>query len=81
MALAEQAGDAVVDLGTPLAVDEAGGESGVPIGGCSTLRAGRTTPWQSLDGQPHLAMPGTARGPHMTITIAAAASPTTTSTN
>ena len=39
MALAEQAGDAVVDLGTPLAVDEAGGESGVPIGGYSTLRA------------------------------------------
>ena len=38
-AWAEQAGDAVVDLGTPLEVVENGGDSGDPIGGYSILQA------------------------------------------
>ena len=39
MTWAEQAGDAVVDLGAPLAVVDAGGDSGDPIGGYSILQA------------------------------------------
>jgi hypothetical protein len=39
MAWAQQAGDAVVDLGTPTEVVEAGGDSGDPIGGYSILQA------------------------------------------
>jgi hypothetical protein len=39
MAWAGKAGDAIVDLGTPLAVVEAGGDAGDPIGGYSILQA------------------------------------------
>jgi hypothetical protein len=60
MAWAEQAGDAVVDLGTPLEVVEAGGDSGDPIGGYSILQAeSREDLAKVLDGHPHLAMGGT----------------------
>jgi hypothetical protein len=38
-AWAQQAGDAIVDLGTPLAVVDPGGDSGDPIGGYSILQA------------------------------------------
>ncbi len=38
-AWAQQAGDAIVDLGTPLAVVDPGGDSGEPIGGYSILQA------------------------------------------
>ena len=60
MAWAEQAGDAVVDLGTPLAVVEAGGDSGDPIGGYSILQADSDEALAKvLEGHPHLAMGGT----------------------
>ena len=39
MAWAGKAGDAIVDLGTPSAVVEAGGDGGDPIGGYSILQA------------------------------------------
>ena len=39
MAWAQQAGEAIVDLGVPLSVVEAGGDSGDPIGGYSILQA------------------------------------------
>lgn len=60
MAWAEKAGGAVVDLGTPLAVVEAGGDSGDPIGGYSILQAeSHEALGKVLDGHPHLAMGGT----------------------
>jgi hypothetical protein len=59
MAWAEQAGDAVVDLGTPVAVVEAGGDSGDPIGGYSILQAESSEALAKvLEGHPHLTMGG-----------------------
>ena len=60
MAWAGQAGDAVVDLGSPLAVVEAGGDTGDPIGGYSVLQAeSHQAVAKVLEGHPHLAMGGT----------------------
>ena len=60
MAWAERAGDAVVDLGTPLEVVDAGGDSGDPIGGYSILQAESSEALAKvLQGHPHLAMGGT----------------------
>jgi hypothetical protein len=60
MAWAEEAGGAVVDLGTPLAVVDPGGDSGDPIGGYSILQA---ESHEALDkvlaGHPHKTMGGT----------------------
>lgn len=59
-AWAQRAGDAVVDLGAPLAVVEAGGDAGDPIGGYSVLQAEDTEALvKVLDGHPHAAMGGT----------------------
>ena len=59
-AWAERAGDAVVDLGSPLAMVEAGGDSGDPIGGYSIFQADSHEALGSvLEGHPHLAMGGT----------------------
>jgi hypothetical protein len=59
-AWAERAGDAVVDLGTPLAVIDSGGDSGDPIGGYSILQANsEETLGQVLEGHPHKSMGGT----------------------
>ena len=60
MAWAQQAGDAVVDLGLPLAVVEAGGDSGDPIGGYSILQAeSHEALAKVLESHPHRAMGGT----------------------
>ena len=60
MSWAGQAGDAIVDLGTPLAIVEAGGDSGDPIGGYSILQAeSHEGLAKVLEGHPHLAMGGT----------------------
>jgi hypothetical protein len=60
MAWAQQAGDAIVDLGTPLAVVDAGGDSGDPVGGYSILQAeSREALNKVLDGHPHKEMGGT----------------------
>jgi hypothetical protein len=60
MAWAEQAGDAVVDLGTPLAVVDPGGDSGDPIGGYSILQAeSHDALGKVLEGHPHKSMGGT----------------------
>ena len=60
MSWAEEAGDAVVDLGTPTEVIDAGGDSGDPIGGYSILEAESPEALASvLDGHPHRAMGGT----------------------
>ena len=60
MAWAERAGDAVVDLGTPLAVVDPGGDSGEPIGGYSILQAeSHDALGAVLEGHPHRAMGGT----------------------
>lgn len=60
MSWAEQAGDAIVDLGSPLAVVEAGGDSGDPIGGYSIFQAeSHEALAKVLHGHPHLAMGGT----------------------
>jgi hypothetical protein len=60
MAWAQRAGDAVVDLGAPLAVVEAGGDAGDPIGGYSVLQAEDAEALvKVLDGHPHAAMGGT----------------------
>jgi hypothetical protein len=59
-AWAQQAGDAVVDLGTPLAVVDPGGDSGDPIAGYSILQASSPeTLGKVLEGHPHKAMGGT----------------------
>lgn len=59
-AWAERAGDAVVDLGSPLGVVGAGGDSGDPIGGYSILQADSDEALaEVLEGHPHLAMGGT----------------------
>ena len=60
MAWAQRAGDAVVDLGSPLAVVEPGGDAGDPIGGFSVLQADDAEALvKVLDGHPHTAMGGT----------------------
>ena len=59
-AWAQQAGDAVVDLGTPTEVVEAGGDSGDPIGGYSILQAeSQEALGKVLENHPHKAMGGT----------------------
>ena len=59
-AWAAQAGDAVVDLGTPLEVVENGGDSGDPIGGYSILQAeSNEALGKLLENHPHKAMGGT----------------------
>jgi hypothetical protein len=60
MAWAQRAGDAVIDPGAPLAVVEAGGDAGDPVGGFSILQAEDPDALvQVLDGHPHSAMGGT----------------------
>ncbi len=60
MAWAQRAGDAVVDLGSPLGLVEAGGDAGDPIGGYSILQADSADALKAvLDGHPHSAMGGT----------------------
>lgn len=60
MAWAQEAGDAIVDLGAPLRMVEAGGDAGVPIGGYSVLRADSPEALSAvLAGHPHTAMGGT----------------------
>ena len=71
MAWAGQAGDAIVDLGTPTAVVDPGGDSGDPIGGYSILQAdsqealsqGSRGPSPQGDGRHHrdLGVPPDAR--------------------
>ena len=59
-AWAEQAGDAIVDLGTPLQVVESGGDAGDPIGGYSILQAdSHDALAKVLDGHPHNETGGT----------------------
>src|SRR5690349_18718324 len=60
MTWAGKAGDAIVDLGSPLGVVEAGGDGGDPIGGFSVLQAdGADGLRRVLDGHPHTATGGT----------------------
>ena len=59
-AWASKAGDAVVDLGSPLAIVEAGGDQGDPVGGYSILQAdSREAVAAVLDGHPHAEWGGT----------------------
>jgi hypothetical protein len=59
-AWASRAGDAVVDLGSPLGVVEPGGDTGDPVGGYSILQADSDEGVRTvLDGHPHAAMGGT----------------------
>jgi hypothetical protein len=60
MTWAQSAGDAIVELGAPLGVIDAGGDAGDPIGGFSVLQADSAEALQRvLDGHPHTAMGGT----------------------
>ena len=60
MAWAQRAGDAVVDLGSPLNVVESAGDAADPIGGYSVLQADDADALgKVLDGHPHTAMGGT----------------------
>jgi hypothetical protein len=60
MAWAGQAGDAIVDLGTPLAVVDPGGDSGDPVGGYSIMQAdSHEALAKVLQGHPHKATGGT----------------------
>lgn len=60
MAWARKAGDAVVDLGSPLGVVEPGGDAGDPIGGYSILQAESPDALAAvLDGHPHTTWGGT----------------------
>jgi hypothetical protein len=60
MAWAGQAGDAIVDLGTPTSVVDPGGDSGDPIGGYSILQAESHQALANLlEGHPHKTMGGT----------------------
>jgi len=60
MAWAQKAGDAIVDLGTPLEVVETGGDVGDPIGGYSILQAESDQALAAvLDGHPHVVWGGT----------------------
>jgi hypothetical protein len=59
-AWAARAGDAVVDLGTPLQVVDTGGDTGDPVGGSSILQAESAEGLAKvLDGHPHSEMGGT----------------------
>ncbi|MCD2191992.1 hypothetical protein LQ327_01125 [Actinomycetospora endophytica] len=60
MAWATRAGDAVVDLGSPLAVVEPAGDDADPIGGYSILQAeSREALAAVLEGHPHTVWGGT----------------------
>ena len=60
MEWAQKAGDAVVDLGSPLGVVEMGGDEGDPIGGYSILQADSPEALAAvLDGHPHTVWGGT----------------------
>lgn len=60
MEWAQKAGDAVVDLGSPLGVVEPGGDEGDPIGGYSILQADSPEALAAvLDGHPHTMWGGT----------------------
>ena len=60
MAWAGQAGDAIVDLGTPTSVVDPGGDAGDPIGGYSILQADSHDALAAvLENHPHKAMGGT----------------------
>lgn len=60
MAWSQKAGEAVVDLGSPLSLVAAGGDAGDPIGGYSILQAPDAPALNAvLDGHPHLASGGT----------------------
>ena len=59
-AWAARAGDAVVDLGTPLQVVDSGGDTGDPVGGYSILQADSPDALAKvLDGHPHITEGGT----------------------
>ena len=59
-AWAARAGDAVVDLGTPLQLVDSGGDAGDPIGGYSILQAESDDALAKvLDGHPHITEGGT----------------------
>jgi hypothetical protein len=60
MAWAARAGDAIVDLGTPTQVVDAGGDTGDPVGGYSILQAESADALAKvLDGHPHSETGGT----------------------
>jgi hypothetical protein len=60
MEWAQKAGEAVVDLGSPLGVVEPGGDAGDPIGGYSILQADSPEALAAvLDGHPHTMWGGT----------------------
>ena len=60
MAWAGQAGDAIVDLGSPTSVVDPGGDSGDPIGGYSIMQADSPDALAALlDSHPHKTMGGT----------------------
>ena len=60
MGWAAQAGDAIVDLGSPTSVVDPGGDAGDPIGGYSILQAESPAALAAvLDGHPHRKMGGT----------------------
>ena len=57
---AQKAGAAVVDLGSPLGLMDAGGDEGDPIGGFSILQAESAEALAAvLEGHPHTAWGGT----------------------
>jgi hypothetical protein len=57
---AAKAGDAIIDLGSPTSVVEAGGDTGDPVGGYSILQAESHDELQKvLEGHPHTATGGT----------------------
>src|SRR3954463_10676882 len=59
MTWAQRAGDAVVDLGSPLSVVVPGGDAGDPVGGYSIMQADDADALgKVLDGHPHAAMGG-----------------------
>ena len=60
MAWAGEAGDAIVDLGTPTTVVDPGGDAGDPIGGYSILQSDSPDALAALlDRHPHKKMGGT----------------------
>jgi hypothetical protein len=60
MAWSRRAGAAIVDMGSPLGMVEAGGDSGDPIGGFSILQAESADALaEALAGHPHTEWGGT----------------------
>ena len=60
MAWAREAGDAIVDLGSPTSVVDPGGDSGDPIGGYSIMQSDSPDALAALlERHPHKAMGGT----------------------